>query len=750
MKQVRFALVILFFWTVVPGGFSQGVIQGKVFDGSTGNPLQGANVILKRNLGTITGSDGFYRVSVPPGNITLSFQYTGYATVTRTLRVADHDTLLLDTGMEDEVSEIDQVVVSAGRIEQRIAELSVSMSLIKPSALAQNHITDTKELINKTSGIEVLDGQASIRGGSGFSYGAGSRVLAMIDGLPVMAADAGNVRWQFLPLENVSQIEIIKGAASVAYGSSALNGVINFRTADAGVKPVTCFYAESGIYDSPRNDHWKWWDTPRIFATASVSHLQRFGNTGLGFGANLVTDKGYRRLNDNRLGRMNLKVKHDHKNIAGLSYGLSFNGGLTDKTDFVLWENATTGALKNSESTAIGLKSHFFTLDPFISFHNEGSTGHDFRARWQSSVNDYPESSQNNSSASNFYAEYQYSHRFSDIVSINSGLSENYSWISSNFYGDHHGLNAGAFTQLDVNATSRMRFTSGVRFEQNWLDNEHDKIVPLFRAGFNFRAFDYTFLRASFGQGYRYPSVAEKFASTTLGSVRIFPSLSIQPEKGWNAEVGVKQGIGSKYFSGLADIALFYSQHTDMIEFIFSNYPDPQTGVYSLGFKADNTEAARVYGLELEYMVTKKVGRLNNTITGGYVFMYPVEFSRGTGENTGVMLKYRRKHSATLNFLGNYDNLEFGLGLYLRSKIMHIDDVFLNPTTREALLPGFYDYWTSHRNGYFLADANVGYNLGAHYKVSVMIKNLTNAEYMGRPGDIQPQRSYSLRLAGSF
>ncbi len=575
MKRGRLILTIILCWVVIPAAFSQGIIQGRVYDQSTGNPLQGADVLVRRNQGTITNEGGFYRVSTQPGHVTLSFQYTGYATVTRSLKALDRDTLFLDVGLENKVSEIDQVVISASRIEQRISELSVSMSLIKPSALAQNHITDTKELINKTSGIEVLDGQASIRGGSGFSYGAGSRVLALIDGLPVMSSDAGNIRWQFLPLENVSQIEIIKGAASVAYGSSALNGVINFRTADAGPKPVTRFYAETGLYDIPRNDNWKWWDTPRQFASASVSHLQRFGNTGVGIGVNLLTDNGYRKLNDNRMARMNLKVKHDHKNIEGLSYGLSFNGGLTEKTDFVLWENATTGALKHSESTAIGLQSHFFTLDPFISFQKGETTNHDFRARWQSSRNNFPESAQNNSSGSNFYAEYQFGHRFSEIVSLNAGLSENYSWIGSNFYGDHQGLNAGAFAQLDVHATSRMRFTSGVRIEQNWLDNEHDKVVPLFRAGFNFRAFDYTFLRASFGQGYRYPSIAEKHASTTLGSVRIFPSLSIQPEKGWNAEVGVKQGIGSKYFSGLADIAFFYSQHTDMIEFIFSNYPDP-------------------------------------------------------------------------------------------------------------------------------------------------------------------------------
>ena len=152
-----------------------------------------------------------------------------------------------------------------------------------------------------TPGIEVMDGQASVRGGSGFSYGAGSRVLALIDGLPMVSADAGNIKWQFLPLENLSQVEIIKGASSVLYGSSALNGIINFRTADATNIPVTQFYAETGIFGKARNRNWVWWDTPRVFSNVSFSHLQKFGKTDLGVSANLLIDEGYRRLNDEKL-----------------------------------------------------------------------------------------------------------------------------------------------------------------------------------------------------------------------------------------------------------------------------------------------------------------------------------------------------------------------------------------------------------------------------------------------------------------
>ncbi len=49
-----------------------------------------------------------------------------------------------------------------------------------------------------------------------------------------------------------------------------------------------------------------------------------------------------------------------------------------------------------------------------------------------------------------------------------------------------------------------------------------------------------------------------------------------------------------------------------------------------------------------------------------------------------------------------------------------------------------------------LLDASLGYHLNKQLNLSFMVKNLTNTEYMGRPGDIQPQRNFSLRISGEF
>lgn len=750
MKKTIITLILIGLAGSAFSKTGEGVIMGRIFDRQSGKGLPGAYVVLKNNQGVMADDSGHYRLNVQPGNLNITFQFTGYKKKVVSVRVIEGETMKLDAGLETEISEIDQIVVTAGRTEQRISELAVSLTMIKPEIITKSHITDAMELINKTSGIEVLDGQASVRGGSGFSYGAGSRVLALIDGLPVIAPDAGNVKWQFLPLDQVSQVEIIKGASSVTYGSSALNGIINFRTADASNVPITKFYVESLLYGEPANKNWKWWNSPRFNKGAAFSHLQKWGRTDIGLGANWYDEEGYRKLNYEQIGKINFKLKHRDGNIEGLSYGMAIHAGVVKKIDFVQWENGEYGALKQSPSTAIELHGNFLALDPFVSFTKRELYKHDFRARYQNSKNDFPESPKNNSHARNIYAEYQFTWKITNWVSVVTGATQNFSWVNSEFHGNHHGLNVGAFAQSEMTLAKSLKLVTGLRAEYNTLDDTRDKLVPLLRTGLNFKAAGYTFLRASFGQGYRYPSIAEKHAATTLGTVKIIPNPFVKSESGWNSEIGIKQGIKTSCIQGQIDLAAFYSRYRNMIEYLFGIYPDPVDGSFSYGFKADNREASRVYGFELEYLLTGNSGWLTHTIQGGYTYMYPVEVNPNTHRETGVMLKYRRKHAFVLNLTNSVKKLDLGVSLFVKSKILNIDDVFVNEASRETILPGFYNYWIHNNKGYFVVDASAAYPLGNKLRISFVIKNLTNTEYMGRPGDIQPPRNFSLRLSGQF
>ncbi len=121
-----------------------GIIKGKVSDKNTHEPLAGVYVIYGKNLGVTTGEDGTYLIQGVAGKVSITFQFIGYLTVTKDIVVPENGTAELEIALETVVREIDQVVVSASRTEQRIAELSVSMDIIKASFLENNHINDRR------------------------------------------------------------------------------------------------------------------------------------------------------------------------------------------------------------------------------------------------------------------------------------------------------------------------------------------------------------------------------------------------------------------------------------------------------------------------------------------------------------------------------------------------------------------------------------------------------------------------------
>ena len=743
---------LLFFAILFSISNAQPVVMGRVFDADKGISLPGVHIKYASNRGVLSDNKGEFRFMPDKGSAKIVFTFVGYGTLVKELDVHDNDTVYLAIGLKEDVTNINEVVISAGRKKQNISDLSVSMEVLKPYQLARYHIINANELLHKTTGIEIMDGQISIRGGSGYSYGAGSRVMTLINGLPALSTDAGNVKWGTLPIENISRIEVIKGASSVLYGSSALNGVINFITRDASIEPLTKLSVSSGIYDSPSRKEWKWWDSPRMIHNISFSHSEVYGNTEIGVGLRAMSDNGYRKLNDDSNIRLSFNVKQKSKKKESLLFGMSVYASINAKNDFLLWDNADDGALIQSKSTAMEYRGLSLAVDPFISFRGSKKGEHEIKARMLSNLNRLPDNANNNSDSYSAYLEYQYSYNLSNKISLVSGLLEQYSIINSNFYGDHKGLNLAGYAQFDFAFSKKISAVSGFRIEEYILDGTAEDPVPIFRAGLNIKAGLKSFLRTSIGQGYRYPSIAEKHAYTTVGAIKIFPNENISPEEGWSAELGYKRSIKGAMVSGEFDIALFYSQNRNMIEYVFSNYIDPVSGEYDLGFKPENIQNSRVYGYETELSLYRNFRGLNTSLNIGYTYMYPVEYSYYTKKSTDNYLKYRRKHSANMSFNTIYRKLSAGFSCYYKSALLEIDDIFLSPdpVTGESILPGFIDYWNNNNKAYALIDLNAGYQIKTDFSLSFTIKNLTNTEYMGRPGDIQPPRYYSVLLSRIF
>src|SRR4030095_15001099 len=230
INRLNFLLVALFI------GFTASaqegaVLMGLVRDAVTKEALPGVNVVINGISGTVTDSSGMYRLNLIPGKVGVSFRFIGYATQEKQLDLKPKEARILNIDLSESTTTLNTVVVSAGKFEQKLEEVTVSMEVIKLALIENTNATSMDVAMEQVPGVTVIDGQANIRGGSGYSYGAGSRVLLLVDDLPMLAADAGDIKWSFLPVENIAQVEVIKGASSALFGSSAMNGVINVRTA---------------------------------------------------------------------------------------------------------------------------------------------------------------------------------------------------------------------------------------------------------------------------------------------------------------------------------------------------------------------------------------------------------------------------------------------------------------------------------------------------------------------------------------
>lgn len=201
------------------------VVQGKVTDISTGEPLIGVNVFSKgTTIGTVTDYQGDYSISVEP-NSTLVFSYVGYKSMEKTVALAGE----LNAQLESDLSEIDElVVIGYGTVKKKDLTGSVSVVNVE-DALKSTKTSVTEALQGRTPGVSVKKtaapgdmGQIFIRGVG--SFYTNSTPLFVIDGI------ATNDSRDFNP-NDIESIQILKDASAAAiYGSRAFNGVVIITT----------------------------------------------------------------------------------------------------------------------------------------------------------------------------------------------------------------------------------------------------------------------------------------------------------------------------------------------------------------------------------------------------------------------------------------------------------------------------------------------------------------------------------------
>ncbi len=720
-----------------------GQVEVIVVDDDTDEPLVGATVIQG---GAIMSTDVNGLVTVGD-NIDFVIEYIGY----------DSFIYSTDDLFENKISLnrteqlLKTAVITGSKYERSLERSTVSIDVIKPQYIESINAIAVDEILERMPGVQMVDGQVNIRGGAGFSYGAGSRVMLLINGLPALQPDAGFVNWTDIPVENIAQVEILKGASSTLYGSSAMNGIINVRTGYPTATPKTEAVVSYISYDTPSRASFKWWEEAPCAVSASILHKRKIRKLDVSTSAFYYSLDSYNQFTYQDRFRYTLETRYRYSDR--LNFGINLNMNWNEGSTFFLW--GPRGGHWGSESTAAAGKRFRYTIDPYVSYIDQYNGQHKINSRFYHIDNDNNLDQSN--SSNNYYVEYQYLKSLDALhLDITAGMVYSLLITNSALFNDQEfrARNNAVYIQAEQNPIEDLTLTAGIRYEYNSLNTPEfflgDTIQDIgrrdgaliSRIGANYKLSEGTFLRASWGQGYRFPTITERYISTTFESFNIFPNVNLKPERGWTAELGIKQGFAFGGFKAYVDISRFWQEYDDMIEFVFTQ------DAAGIGFQGQNIGNTRINGYEIHLASQSKILGIPIRMFGGYTYIDPEyrDFDDNellqnslSSEGPENILKYRTRHNFKFDTEIEIKGIKLGANIEQTSHMINVD----------AQLEGFNgigQYRDANDEGFRLLSFRLGYEWN-DLSLTLNLKNALNIEYTQRPGLLEEPRNLGVRLA---
>lgn len=793
----------LFIFVFIPFSYSQtGIIKGTVRDSKTNETIPGAHIFVSglKLKSVVSDINGNYLLELPTGEFTVKCSYISFQEDSIIVTVLEDKIINHDFNLTEASKELDVVVITAGKFEQNLEDLTVSMEIIRPSLVENKNTVTVETALEQVPGLTILDQEPQIRGGSGFTFGVGSRVAIVVDGMPMLSGDAGRPEWGFIPVENLEQIEVIKGASSVLYGSSALNGVINIRTAFPSIKPETKISFTSGLYSKPEDKSAVWWDN-NLHGNAGLSflHKRMIKNLDLVVGGNFYYDQGYigpPAITDPTIidtitntisnkdvekirGRLNFNLRYRSEKIKGLDFGLNGNAMISRGNFALAWLNDTSGIYR-AYPGAISLQDQtIFNFDPFINYYSSDNVKHSLRTRIFRTDNKITNNQSND--ATLFYAEYQFHKAWDYIPGLNftAGTVITHTTSKAQLYeGSGHPenqvFNAAGYAQFDQKLWKILNLSGGVRIEHFEMNKTESVTKPIFRAGANLKVMRATWFRTSLGQGFRFPTITERFILTNTGTFGVFPNPTLEPETSKCFEIGFKQGFKIKKFVGYFDMAGFHQEFYNTIEYLFGLWDQ---NVAPAGFKFLNTGDTRVRGVDISLMGKADIKEdITLTILGGYTYVEPVSltpdkiyavdsapggpqslsYNNTSMDSANMILKYRFRHSAKIDVDLKIKKWSGGFSVRYYGAMENIDKAFSTLEDLTRFLPQladlyYLDYWAKHKEkAVVLLDARIGYEIKKGNRLAIVVNNVFNKTYSLRPMKIESPRTVAVQYVWKF
>jgi len=697
------------------------VVYGSVRD-SGGQPLRATVTDVATGLRSFADNQGRYRLSVAPGQTVVRVAHIGYASAFDTLTLGAADSVERNYFLRPAAVELQpQVVVTAAKRSQLLDQAVTSVAVLEQPDIARRAVTTVDEAVDKAPGVQFLNGQVNIRGSTGYVQGLGSRVLLLVDGVPANQGDRGGINWDLVPLDRVERVEVVKGAGSSLYGSAALGGVVNLITREIPLGFHARVRATGSLFSNPPHDIWRFRDY-----TGAREGIDVTGSYGTDmFRGSYSTggwhSDGYREQD-----------RQDHWQTGGKAEWRPAPGTVvtgsgswaSDQYQVPLRWCVRGGCDDRGQAyqpfmiDQSGLGSHTrsdkgyltATLDrvpsPRLELHA--------RASWlRTHFIDFQPGNNDAGVANRVGAELRGNLAPAPGQDVTVGAEGARSDVTSDIFGNHSQTELAAYGESE-RGLGATRLTAGARIDYLAVDGGSLTAVLSPRVGGVLPSARGAW-RVSIGRGFRAPSLAERFVSTTVSGLTVIPNPSLTPETAWSFELG-----NATRWSGVLgwDVALFWTEAYHLIE------PDVDLAGHVIQFR--NVAHARLAGVDLAVDATP-LARLTTSLA--YTFLYSRDL------DLDAALAFRPKHLLTLT--ADYRWRAFGVGGDFRyasrfERVELYDDPRVDPRVDAKVL----DLRASWESGPFAA--------------RVLLTNALDYIYNLVPRTLAPVRTLSVTLTWTY
>ncbi len=634
-------------------------VKGVIVDNDNKEPIIGARVsVLNTLLGDITDRKGYFFIKSSSDSLLLEIIYAGYEK--KTIVANSKDSIIIN--LERKTYHSNELIVSANKKTESIQNVPISVSLIKSEDFSTRNISSIDYALQYVPGVEVNQDNVSIRGSSGFSFGVGTRTIFLQDGFPLLSADNNDIKFDIIPILFIDRVEVIKGAGSALYGTSALGGVINVLTAKPSTNPLIRMRLYSGLYDTPKYEQWNWSDNNLTNKGLDLAYSQKFGDYGIMGSVSLFSRDSYKRYDKSDRISLFLKQLYDFSDYTNFELTANYSTSVTD--DWVYWNGLDSALIPPTNTDeSIAITSNKLAISTNVKHIINDISFLNFKLgvfnTYFSNMLDADNSEYRESTGNTYFFETQYSNSINDENSLISGIESRINQVNSFTYGDNTQTILGAYTQLENKSISSLIATVGIRTDQELLDTIDTKIQFSPKFGLNYSINDDITLRGSYGRGFRAASLAERFASVQFQGFNVIANTKLKSEISQSFEIGCSYDIinSNEYLN--IDISGFYNKYEDLIEPTFEE--NSQAVI-----KFMNIIEAEISGVEIDLTFeTEK----NFTFKSSLTYLNP----KNIVENKD--LKYRSNY-LWYNTL-NYQLLPFELQFDYRykSKYNEIDDI---------------------------------------------------------------------------